>query len=304
MSSEWRPLAKTEAEKLKTFKLRFGLVSLTNDKLAVFGDQQIQNIKGRDNKAQIRAFFEQVGHGSCVCFIQDHEIFIVALRTNGPLYMQGLPRQIVARIMLALIRGALRSSYVWITDNNDPSENVVVQWIPAKKSVRVFGSDEARSFLEDNEQSFDLETPIKTFKNILKVLVGEAFKNGLTRDSGAWGFPDGAAVLLQTKGLDYVFVGDGRMFKFRALAEITKFAAPVGNNDVTMAWAIDRKGHFYDFDDGFNVYKMQGDLTSAADPGFEIFGSKYGWGPDVESKYKLVQPQPKPQDLTASADVV
>jgi hypothetical protein len=106
----------------------------------------------------------------------------------------------------------------------------------------------------------EIPVPLFTF-NPIRVWIGKSPMNPMTISSGDYGPAfDGNTVLLKvcdqkTSKTDnsksstkesYIFIANGHdILQFKALAEITEFISPIGNNDVPYPYAIDQLGNIY-----------------------------------------------------------
>ena len=67
----------------------------------------------------------------------------------------------------------------------------------------------------------------------------------MTINSGDWGkYFDGNSILLQINKKTYIYIG-WNIYSFETKNNIIKFISPIGNSDVSYAFAVDDKGLIY-----------------------------------------------------------
>ncbi|HSW76465.1 MAG TPA: hypothetical protein VLG50_05445 [Candidatus Saccharimonadales bacterium] len=91
---------------------------------------------------------------------------------------------------------------------------------------------------------YNEENPFLTF-NALKVFVGVSPKTKMTELSGGYGSKwHGNSILLQTKGLNYIYIGT-EIYSFTALHPIVYYISEVGNSAVPYPYAVDDHDNMY-----------------------------------------------------------
>lgn len=119
---------------------------------------------------------------------------------------------------------------------------------------------------EANYQEYETN-PILTFEAPQKVFIGTSPLNEMTQFSGGSGPRfDGNSILLHIRDLEYVFIG-WNIFAFRAIATISEYISPVGNNDVPYPYATDVNNNIYLLIDDIVIkYDPERDMSDYDDP--------------------------------------
>ena len=94
----------------------------------------------------------------------------------------------------------------------------------------------------DNSYSKKYIINLNNFSNIF---IGKSIKNEMTEFSGSYGDNfDGNSILVNLKDNIYIYIGIN-IFRFHSLNEIYKYKSPLGNNDVSYPYAIDKSNNYY-----------------------------------------------------------
>lgn len=95
------------------------------------------------------------------------------------------------------------------------------------------------------EEYWGEDTHVITINDPKEIFIGESPKISMTKFSGGYGDEfDGNSILINTKGNDYIYIGD-EIYSFTSKHKIVKFSSPVGNSLVSYPWAKDLKNNFY-----------------------------------------------------------
>lgn len=144
------------------------------------------------------------------------------------------------------------------------------------KATDLYAEKKLQKKMFNKEIKFDPWSTCMTISNYTNFFIGKNTKKYTSHSS--YGSFTGNSILVETKPLHYIFIGD-RIVEFKTIEPVLQYFSPMGNNDVPYPFAI-TKNYVYlmlDF-----VYMERENDDSSPYPSF------YGYGDEYTSKPKKV----------------
>lgn len=135
-----------------------------------------------------------------------------------------------------------------------PKGNVFYQYYNGGKTFKtVIDGHNAKVYrvkydFDTQKNYLDPKTPLLDV-NFEDIMISQAPRNFATAWSGGYGPRfDGWGILMHIKDLEYICISQ-YVYAFTALAPITEFYTPVGNDGMSASYAIDAEGNYYELEE-------------------------------------------------------